>query len=297
MDNALIEALAVAQRPGGWNPQLRMTAIAKYATPRALPRIEAIYESQQDPCQPELVAYFVRTDPAYAARAFHSHPWDMQAPAPPCAMRYFEITPRLAMAPVLEEYLVAYLMHSQVPVKQAAARSLGRYGSAAALTPLWEAFRYFHEYWKGRSAELLKYGEEPQPELELRNAIARGTNWLATDVDLRLIESLCVSGRCLDETRRDLGAWRGPLRIELRDGPGGVGGAVAQYSGLPTIEAVKAKLAQFPRGARFVLSARGSPARRAAPEIRKFARRHGLLVADAPGRGSPAIMRTAKRAQ
>lgn len=56
MDDALIESLARAQRPGGWSPQLSMAAIARYATPKALARIRAIYESQQDPCQPELVA-------------------------------------------------------------------------------------------------------------------------------------------------------------------------------------------------------------------------------------------------
>jgi hypothetical protein len=64
MDDALIEALARAQRPGGWNSQLSMAAIARYATPKAEPRIRAIYESQQDSCQPELLAYFVRVDTA-----------------------------------------------------------------------------------------------------------------------------------------------------------------------------------------------------------------------------------------
>ncbi|MFB3777690.1 MAG: hypothetical protein ACE141_08760 [Bryobacteraceae bacterium] len=281
MDNELTEALAHAQRPGGWNPQLRMAAIAKYATSRVLARMKAIYESQQDPCQPELVAYFVRVDPAYAGRVFHSHAWDMLAAAPPCAVRYFEVTSRLAMAPALEEYLAAYLMHHQVPVKQAAARSLGRYGSPAALKPLWDAFRYFHQYWSGKGEELARNGESVQLEVELRNAIARGNNWLASEADLRLIESLCISGRCRDETREDLNWWREPLRIELRDEPGGVTGAVAHYSRLPTTEAVAAKLAQFPRGSRFTMTARGPRSRQAAGEIRKTAARRGLAVADA----------------
>ena len=106
-DNALIDALAAAQRSGGWNPQLRMMALAKYASPKALPRIKAIYESQQDPCQPELMAYFVRVDPAYADRVFHSHPWDMRAAPPPCAAPYFERTPKIAMGPALERYMTA----------------------------------------------------------------------------------------------------------------------------------------------------------------------------------------------
>ena len=104
-DNALIDALAAAQRSGGWNPQLRMTALAKYASPQALPRIRAIYESQQDSCQPELMAYFVRVEPEYADRVFHSHPWDVHVPAPPCTRKYFERTPQIAMGPVLDEML------------------------------------------------------------------------------------------------------------------------------------------------------------------------------------------------
>jgi len=50
----------------GGNSPLEMTALAKYASPQALPRIRAIYESQRDSCQPELMAYFVRVDPEYA---------------------------------------------------------------------------------------------------------------------------------------------------------------------------------------------------------------------------------------
>jgi hypothetical protein len=204
IDNALIDALAAAQRSGGWNPQLRMAALAKYATPHALPRIKAIYESQLEPCQPELVAYFVRVDPKYADRVFHSHQWDMQVDPPPCTVQYFQRTAPLAMGPPLEKYMAAYLMHKTVFIKTAAARSLGLYGSPAALPALWDALRYFHEYWAGNAAEL--NGEGAQFEAELRNAIAHGTHWKATDTDLRLIESLCTSARCFSDTRADLAA-------------------------------------------------------------------------------------------
>jgi hypothetical protein len=282
MDDALIEALAAAQRPGGWNAQLSMAALAKYGTPRALPRIKAIYESQQQPCQPELMAYFVRVDPAYADGVFRSHAWDMQVAPPRCTVQYFERTPRLAMHPVLEKYLDAYLMHSDVHVKTTAAHSLGRYGSAAAQAPLWDTFRYFHEYWKGKGAELAKNGEGIALEVELRNAIARGNNWLMTETDLRTIESLCISERCLYETQQDLAALQKPLRIEILEQPGGVRSAVAQYYGIETVMALEARLAQFPRGTQFVLMARGLNIKQAADEIRSFAQQHGLLVTDPP---------------
>ena len=283
MDDALMQGLARAQRPGGWNPQLSMAAIARYATPKALPRIRAIYESQQDSCQPELAAYFVRVDPAYADRIFQSHPWDMHAPPPRCTVQYFNRTPPLAMGPPLERYLAAYLMHSDVHVKSTAARALGRYGTASALPALWDAFRYFHEYWKGRNAELERLGEGVQLETDLRNAIAHGRGWVASETDLRLIESLCISGRCIGETRQDLESIQPPLHMEIAPGPSGeVVGRIAQYFSLESVEAIESKLAEYPRGTTFVLYAPAGPMAEVAGQIRRFAEGKGLVIT-APG--------------
>ncbi len=278
MDDALIESLTNAQRSGGWNPQLSMAAIALYATPKALPRIRAIYESQQNVCEPELMAYFVRVDPAYAGRVFHSHPWDMQSPPPRCTLQYFARTPPLAMNSVLEEYIAAYLMHRDVYIKSTAAQALAKYGSTSALPPLWAVFRYFHEYWKGKGEELAQNGQGVGLEVDLRNAIAQGRGWVVTEADLRVIESLCISGRCIQETRHDLESLKPPLRIEITSQPFGMFARVAQYYDLPNVAAVEFKLAQFPRGTRFVLYAPGSQAAKTANEIRRFAAEKGLIV-------------------
>jgi hypothetical protein len=281
MDDALIESLARAQRPGGWNPQLHLAAIARYATPQALPRMRAIYESQQDACQPEMMAYFVRVDPAYAERVFRSHAWDMHAPPPRCTVQYFNRTPPLAMNPPLEQYIAAYLMHSDVYIKSTAAQVLGRYGTTSALPRLWETFRYFHDYWKGKGEELAQNGQGVGLEVDLRNAIARGRGWLATEADLHLIESLCISDRCVQETRQDLEHLAPPLRIEVMTQPSvGISGRVAQYQGLESVAAMELKLAQFPRGTRFKLYAPGpgSQAAKTAAEILRFATEKGLVV-------------------
>jgi hypothetical protein len=284
MDDALIEALARAQRPGGWSTQLSMAALARYATPKALPRIRAIYESQQDSCQPELVAYFVRVDPAYADRIFHSHAWDMHAPAPRCTVQYFNRTPPIAMGAPLERYLAAYLMHSDVHVKSTAAKAIERYGTTPALPALWDTFRYFHEYWKGKSAELEGMGEGVQLEIDLRNAIAHGRGWLVTESDLHLIESLCTSGRCMGETRQDLESVKSPLRIEITGQPWGMTARVAQYFGLESVAAVESKLAQYPRGTRFILYAPSGPTAQLAEQVRRFAEEKGLVVSTPEGR-------------
>jgi len=274
MDDALIDALARAQRPGGWNEQLAMAAVARYATPAALPRIRAIYESQPYSCQPELVAYFVRVDPAYSESIFRSHPWDMHALPPRCTVQYFQRTPPLAMNAALEQYLAAYLMHGDVYIKSTAVQALGRYGTPSALAPLWDAFRYFHEYWKGKGAELEQNGSGVALEVDLRNAIARGRGWVVSEADMRLIDSLCTSRRCTAETANDLQAMKQPLTVELQSQP--YFSRVAQYSGLENLAAVEAKLAQYPRGTRFVLY--GPAESKEALELRRFAEGKGMPV-------------------
>jgi hypothetical protein len=272
MDNELIAALAAAQQPDGWNPVLRLAALAKYATPQALPRVRAIYESQQTPCQPELAAYFLRVAPAYADRMFRA------AAVPSCAVQYINRTPALMMHPVLEAYIVPYLMQGDVFVKNTATRSLGRYGSETALKPLWDTFRYFHDYWKGKSAELAQNGEGVALEVELRNAIARGRQWVAAETDLRSIEALCISERCLYETQQDLRIWQQPLRIEIHEEGAEIHGSVAQYAWIETMDAFEAKLAQFPRGTEFSLSATGPNRDETISRIRNVAARRGLVI-------------------
>jgi len=273
MDDALIDSLARAQRPGGWNVQLAMAAIARYATPKALPRIRAIYESQQDRCQPELMAYFVRVDPAYSERVFRSHAWDMHAMPPPCTVQIFQRTPPLAMSRSLEEYLAAYTMHGDVYIKSTAVKALGRYGTASALPALWDGFRYFHDYWKGKGAELEQNGSGIALEVDLRNAIARGRGWVVSETDERLIESLCISRWCASETANDLQAMKQPIAVELQAQNFS---RVAQYSGLESLAAVEAKIAQYPRGARFVLY--GPAESKEALELRRFAEGKGMVV-------------------
>jgi hypothetical protein len=273
MDDALIEALARAQRPGGWNVQLATSAIARYATPKALPRLRAIYESQQDSCQPELMAYFVRVDPPFSERVFRSHPWDMHAMPPRCTVQYFQRTPPLAMNPALEQYLAAYLMHGDIYIKSTAVKALGRYGTPSALPPLWDAFRYFHDYWKGKGAELEQNGSGVALEVDLRNAIGRGRGWVVSETDERLIESLCMSHWCAGETANDLQAMKQPITVELQ---AQYFNRVAQYSGLESVAAVEAKLAQYPRGTRFVLY--GPAESKEAVELRRFAEAKGLVV-------------------
>ncbi len=283
LDSVLQDAMAAAaRRNGGGSSAVVMTAVARYATADLLTRLKAVYESRPERCQPELMAYFLRVDPAYAASVFHNHAWDMQTAPPACTLSYFERTAQLFMHPVLEEYMTTYLMHGDVAVKQRAAISLGKWGSKAAEQPLWSALRYFHEYWKERRAELPGFSDSLRFETELRNAVARGRNWLVTEDGLRTIDALCISESCHHETQTDLSAARQPIRLEaLVSGDMQFRGAAAQYYGLESLDALQAKLAQFPKGSRFLLSVWGPGKEQTAAQLKQFASPRGLVILEA----------------
>src|ERR1035438_6732401 len=249
-----------------------MALLARYGDAQALPRAQAVFESQAGECQPELLAYFLRVDAAYADGILHRQPWDMHAPAPACAMRYFAVTARLYMSPELEKFMAAYLMHGDVQVKMMDAEWLGRYGTAPAEAALWDTLRYFHDYWKDRRALLKENVEGEYLEVALRNAIARGAGWRATEADLRLIASLCISERCQYETGADLQNLQAPLEVQIE----GDRSRVAQYYNIESLEMLEKKLAQFPAGASFRLRVPGANRDRVVARLKQFGAGKGL---------------------
>jgi HEAT repeat protein len=271
----LIQVLARAQGPGGGDWHQTMALLARYGSPDALRRIQAIYESQTERCQPELLAYFVRVDPAYATQI-------LRQPAPDrCTLRYFAVTARLSMNPALEKFIAGYLTSPNVDLKMRAAEALGKYGSPAAAAPLWDTLRYFHDYWKDRPGQIADHPENEHLEVALRNSVARAHNWLTRDTGLRTIASLCITNRCAAETENDLAVWQRPLEIEVwLNAPEDFRGSVAQYAGLQSIEEMEAKLAQFPAGARLRLRIQGPGHEAVTERLRQFAAKRSLMLAD-----------------
>ncbi|HWC97579.1 MAG TPA: hypothetical protein VG456_12530 [Candidatus Sulfopaludibacter sp.] len=268
----LIDALAAAQKGNGGDYRRIMDLLARYGDAAALPRIRTIFESQTDSCQPEMLAYFLRVDPPYADRVLHRQPWDMLAPAPACATHYFAVTARLYMSPELERFICAYLMHGNVQVKLAAAESLGKYGSAAAAAPLWDTLRYFHDYWKDRRELLKDHPEGEYLEVALRNSIARGAGWRATEADLRLIDTLCITERCRYETLNDLRNLEQPLSVQVE----GDRSTVAQYYNITSLDALEKKLAQFPTGTTFRLRVWSATRDQVVERLQRFGLRKGF---------------------
>jgi hypothetical protein len=203
MDDKLIAYLERWQKGLASGPSAPMLA-ARYLSSNARERMHVIYESQPDPCQPEMLAYFLRADPPYASKILKREPWEMHKPPGRCVMPFILRVPPRQMSPVMEEFLTAYLWHEQVPVKQAAAGSLGRYGSPAAQKPLWDALRYFHDYWKNRKQEMNDQSQAAWLEEQIRNAIGRARNWVANRGELEKLGSLCLGDKCVAANNQDL---------------------------------------------------------------------------------------------
>jgi hypothetical protein len=272
----LIQTVAEAQSSPRGNPHLSMELPARYGDAESLPRIRAIYESQADKCQPELLAYFLRVDPAYGGRILS------QALAPPCAMRYSVVTARLYMNPELEAFITALLVRREMDVQTAAAESLGKYGTATAEGPLWVALTYFHNEWKEWQGELKRRPEAERLELSLRNAIARGAGWLVTEADIRSIERLCLSDRCQYETTVDSQCLHAVLTVRIS----GSRASVAQYD-TESLDRLENKLGQFPAGTVFQLRIEGPNIGPVYERLEQFGERTQLTFKlDAPSSGN-----------
>lgn len=253
-----------------------MELLARYGDAESLPRIRAIYESQADKCQPELLAYFLRVDPAYGGRILS------QASPPPCAMRYSVIAARLYMNPALGAFIVALPMRREPDIEAVAAESLGKYGTATAVGPLWQALRSFHDNWKERQRELKKHPEAERLELSLHNAIARGAGWLATEADIHRIDRLCLSDRCHYETTLDLQRLRAVLTVQIS----GARASVAQYN-TESLDQLENKLGQFPAGTVFQLRIEGPNIEPVYERMKQFGARTQLTFKlDAPSSGN-----------
>jgi hypothetical protein len=95
--------------------------------------------------------------------------------------------------PVWERVAIDALQDPAVPVKIDAVKSLAQYGSPAAKPAIFDAFRYWHEWWENR-------GEQNDESRRLEQAFVevstRPKNWTPSDADLVAIRDLCLTAGC-----------------------------------------------------------------------------------------------------
>jgi hypothetical protein len=269
--------------------------IARYATDAILPEITEKLDRKigKWACavQNPTLAYVLRVSPETARPRIEKAIAVRGEGFTACNQDLFQIISEIHYDPVLEDIGVKSLNDPDPQVAATAATMLGRYGSAAAESALWQRYASWSAQWTGRESQLDRMFSDGLDEnvyqlglgQNLSEALATGQGWLADKTRLQRLSQLTKVMRIQQSLNRYLKLWEDqPLTISLdRGSPWGEFNArVAQYE-CHSMEALKEKLTQFPAETKFVLTVSSeSPAKdQALIELRTFLSSHGFPVA------------------
>lgn len=244
--------------------------IERYATDAIFQEVRGFYEGWRDGpacwARPALLAYFLRVDASYGARALEQ----AGRPGGGCSegdrrSLLVEVA-KLRTSPELEAAAVRQLEASDLDAAALAAELLGRHGSAAAEAALWQRLESWNRQWKARPGKLQEEdhslgflvlsGAAGAVNLEraLQHALAESESWLADRAKLERLQRLCLTEQARNLTGAWLSSWRTrpPLRVEVTpEGRFHVWVAHYHVAGLQSLAPLQRRLAQFPRGTIF----------------------------------------------
>lgn len=203
--------------------------IARYATERIAGRIRAAYANS--PNCTSIVAYFFRVDPAFTAGL----PSDQLN----CAWDYA----RILMSPGLEDAAVRGLSDAEPSVRDSAANLLKYAISARPKTHLLDALKSFQRF-PSNYSEL--------EEQTYVNVLLASNGWIVTAKELREIEKSCMSENCRYAVKLARERFLKPIDITVESDGNPPLAWVGPYE-LSSLEVLKSKILQFPRGTRFRL--------------------------------------------
>jgi hypothetical protein len=182
--------------------------IARYSTSSILAAVKEFYAKRDagmrsrvttnpnvaaPACEPPLIAYFLRVDPAWGERLLRQTLAERSYSMGRCWLGIIGQTAVYDSGQVWEKVAIDALRDTAVPVKIDAVQSLGRYGSSAAKPALFDAFRYWHQWWESRGEP---NDENRRLEQALVQATTRPKNWMPSDADLDSVRDLCLTPGC-----------------------------------------------------------------------------------------------------
>jgi hypothetical protein len=252
---------AAADRIGNGDARsLDYELIDRYGDASVLGALEAAYGAHADlpPCgnQPKILRYFLRVAPEYGAEQVRAA----------LAMRkdngcYKYLLQALGdQIPAAQQSAIEALDDSDPDVVQDAVIALGRWGTADAEAPLWARLGRLHNEWAGRESEIRITPDYTSAamrayslEQALAGGLAGGSGWVCTPDKLARLGELVATRQDRLQVERWTAEWKdGPLRIDPEWFPEDALTFRVLASVQLTEDQLKAKLAQFPRGTRFV---------------------------------------------
>ncbi len=190
----------------------------------------------------------------------------------------------------VESAVIALLADERAEVATPAAELLRRHGSRAVEAPLRRRLEAWRARWRQRAAELQRHvardnphQDEAQLESALGDALARASGFFLDGAATAALRNGCVSSQGCQQLHSLEASARRPLGVTVFLSHDGTANAhVAQYM-LDSLDALRSKLSQLPRGVELrvtVTGPRGMESRAAAirSELEAFARGRGLVV-------------------
>jgi hypothetical protein len=271
--------------------------IARYATAAILPQITEKLDPEigkwacaiQDP----LLAYLLRVNPAIARPRIEQAIAARGEEFTACNQGLFQGISEIRYDPVLEEIGIHSLDDADPQVAMTAATMLGKFGSPAAESALWQRYASWSAQWAGHESKLdITLGDRLDEKVyqlglgqNLMQALATGKSWLSDETKLQRLSQLTKVRRIQQQLDGYLKMWEDPaLTISLEHGsePFPFHARVTQYE-FQSMDALKEKLAQFPSGTKFFLSrppAEAPANDQTIAELRTFLSSHGMSVAE-----------------
>lgn len=150
-------------------------------------------------CEPALVAYFLRVEPAWGEKVLRETLAERSYTMGRCWLMILGETAVYYSGAAWEKVAIDALGDGAVPVKIDAVRSLGQHGSPDSKEAVMAAFRYWRQWWE-------THGQPNEENLRLEQAFVEATtrpkNWTPSDSDLAEIHDLCLTTGCRSQAGR-----------------------------------------------------------------------------------------------
>jgi hypothetical protein len=269
--------------------------LQRYASPSVVPRILSYLDDRigRLACRPQsyALAYLLRVSPADGAALLERALALRETTG--CYQSVLGDLAALLMTPELEAAALASLDDPHPRVVLGAVATLGLSDSPSARAPLRERFEQWHDTWSSRGDELrgnfvvmdaaaMLAAMQRQIESAYLAALGAGRGWWAGIPELEALRNLCVTDDC---RRRGDGliarAGSHVIDVQVLPTPAELRIRVGQYD-LNSLDALGAKLAQYPPGTIFTTDLDALDAERAgrmAAAIAAIAAAAGQVVA------------------
>jgi len=290
---------ALSSHEGPPDKQVAARLLARYGTGAMLPRVKEFYRGKVEPgdagLQAPLLAYFLRVDEPFgiyslretlSRRIKDQQGHELSSHYYPAVLRDVSV---IYTCRAMEKVADEFLEDNDPAVAAGAAEFLQAHGSSAAKPLLFSRLERWHEQWRGRQSELgstvskgnQHHHDEWLLEQSLVYALSEADARRLDGAEVNRLRSLCVTEDCLRQldtaarapgTKIPITLWRASQE-EFR-------ARVDNYNAT-SLDRVKSRMSQYPKGTIFVLSnggVRPDDLAKLLAEIRTFAESQGMAL-------------------